>query len=76
MNNDISKKELLKNQIQQQISKNKQELEYLENYKAIMDIPTEELIAKHLVTGSRVVDNGGVDILDLNTELLIRLLLK
>ena len=76
MNKEKSKKELLEDQIQQVISRNKERVDFAEKYKTIMNTPVEKLIAEHIESGSRSVKVDGIGIIDLNTELLIRLLLK
>ena len=76
MKEEKSKKELLREEINNKISNSKQRVEYLERYKVILDTPIEKFITEHLETGKKLINIEDKDILELDTELLIRLLLK
>jgi len=65
-------KDILIKRIESEIGGIAIQKEYLEKYQKIMDTPTVELIAEHIKSGKMQI-NGTID---LNTELLIRILLK
>jgi hypothetical protein len=71
-----SKKELLEEQIDEDIKKNKEQVVYLEKYKKVLNIPTKEFISKYIATGEKFFHVDEDYAVDVKIELLIRLLLK
>ena len=67
-----TEKDILQERIQNEIEGTEIRKEYLQNYKKVIATPTLELIAEHIKTGNKNIDGC----IELNTELLIRILLK
>jgi len=70
------KKERLVELINEHIAEKKTDTEYLEYYKKVIEIPTEEIIINKIISGDKCISINGQPIIEVNEELLIRMYLK
>ena len=54
----------------------KVDLKYIDLYKKVREIPTENIIADYIATGNSYINVGGQDIIKVETELSIRALIE